>query len=93
MVTDLLRDDMGFDGIVVTDAMEMGAISSKYKSDEAAVMAIQAGVDMILMPEDFDLAYKGVLDAAKSGEISEERLNESLVRIIKVKQGIAGESN
>ena len=93
MVTDLLRDDMGFDGIVVTDAMEMGAISSKFKSDEAAVMAIQAGVDMILMPEDFDLAYKGVLDAAKSGEISEERLNESLVRIIKVKQGIAGESN
>ena len=93
MVTDLLRDDMGFDGIVVTDAMEMGAISSKYKSDEAAVMAIQAGVDMILMPEDFGLAYKGVLDAAKSGEISEERLNESLVRIIKVKQGIAGESN
>ena len=93
LVTELLREDMGFDGIVVTDAMEMGAISSKYKSDEAAVMAIQAGVDMILMPEDFDLAYSGVLKAAKSGEISEERLNESLARIIKVKLEMSETTN
>lgn len=85
IVTDLLRDDMGYDGIVVTDAMEMGAISTKYKSDEAAVMSIQAGADMILMPEDFELAYNGVLEAVKSGEISEERLNESVARIIEIK--------
>lgn len=85
MITELLREDMGFDGIVITDSMEMGAISSKYKSDEAAVMAIQAGADMILMPEDFKMAYDGVLEAVKSGEISEERLNESVVRIVEVK--------
>ena len=89
MISDLLRADMGFDGIVVTDAMEMGAISSKYTSDVAAVMAIQAGADMILMPEDFHTAYDGVLAAAKSGEISEERLNESVARIIEVKLEIA----
>jgi beta-N-acetylhexosaminidase len=76
---------MGYDGIVVTDAMEMGAISTKYKSDEAAVMSIQAGADMILMLEDFELAYNGVLEAVKSGEISEERLNESVARIIEIK--------
>ena len=85
IVTDLLRGDMGYDGVVITDAMEMGAISTKYKSDEAAVMSIQAGADMILMPEDFELAYNGVLEAVKSGEISEERLNESVARIIEIK--------
>ena len=85
MITELLRGDMGYDGIVITDSMEMGAISSKYSSDEAAIMAIQAGADMILMPEDFKKAYEGVLEAVKSGEISEERLNESVVRIVDVK--------
>lgn len=85
MITELLREDMGYDGIVITDAMEMGAISSKYTSDEAAVLAIQAGADMILMPENFQKAYDGVLEAVKSGEISEERLDESVVRIVEVK--------
>ena len=85
MITELLREDMGYDGIVITDSMEMGAISSKYTSDEAAVLAIQAGADMILMPEDFQKAYEGVLEAVKKGEISEERLNESVARIVEVK--------
>ena len=85
VVTDILRDKMGYDGLVITDAMHMGAISSKYSSDEAAVMAIQAGVDIILMPEDFHKAYEGVLSAVNSGEISEERLNESVRRILEVK--------
>ena len=85
MIDGMLRTDMGFDGIVITDAMEMGAISSKYASDEAAVMAIQAGADMILTPEDFRLAYDGVLEAVKSGKISEERLDQSVERIIELK--------
>ncbi len=85
VVTDILRDKMGYDGLVITDAMHMGAISSKYSSDEAAVMAIQAGVDIILMPEDFHKAYEGVLSAVNSGEISEDRLNESVRRILEVK--------
>lgn len=85
MITDLLRNDMGYDGVVITDAMEMGAISSKYTSDEAAVLAVQAGADIILMPEDFELAYSGVLEAVQSGEISEDRLDESVSRIIEIK--------
>ena len=85
IVTNLLREDMGYDGIVITDAMEMGAISSKYTSDDAAIMAIQAGADMILTPQDFQKAYKGVVDAVKSGEISEERLDESVSRIVRLK--------
>ena len=68
--------------------MEMGAISQKYSSEEAACMAIEAGADMILMPEDFKAAYNGVLSAVKSGEISEDRLNESVARIVRVKQGM-----
>ena len=86
MIDGILRSDMGYKGVVITDAMEMGAISSKYTSDTAAVMAIQAGADMLLTPEDFDLAYQGVLDAVESGEISEERLDESVLRIIEAKQ-------
>ncbi len=85
MIDGILRTDMGYTGVVITDAMEMGAISSKYTSDVAAVMAIQAGADMILTPEDFGLAYQGVLDAVNSGEISEERLNQSVLRIIEIK--------
>lgn len=86
LVTEILRDELGFDGVVVTDAMNMGAITSVYGSGEAAVKAIQAGVDLILMPEDFYGAYSGVLEAVKNGTVSEERLNESVERILRLKQ-------
>lgn len=85
LITDILRKELKFDGIVITDAMNMGAITEKYNSSEAAVKAIQAGCDMILMPEDLREAYQGVLSAVRSGEISEERIDESLKRILKVK--------
>ena len=68
--------------------MEMGAVSSKFSSDEAAVQTILAGTDMILMPEDFQTAYNGVVEAVKSGRISEDRLNESVRRIVDVKLGM-----
>ncbi|MBQ7925321.1 MAG: glycoside hydrolase family 3 protein [Lachnospiraceae bacterium] len=87
MITDVLREEMGFDGIVITDALNMGAIANHYTSGEAAVMALQAGVDILLMPKDFPGAYDAVLKAVESGELSEERLEESLVRILKVKLG------
>ncbi|MCI5872858.1 MAG: glycoside hydrolase family 3 N-terminal domain-containing protein [Clostridiales bacterium] len=86
MITDILRTQMGYNGIVITDAMNIGAITENYGADEAAVMAVQAGADMILMPEDYETAYNGLLDAVKNGTISEERINESLIRIVKVKQ-------
>lgn len=85
MVTGVLRDQMGFHGVVITDAMNMGAITAGYSSEDAAVAAINAGVDIILMPDDFKSAYQGVLDAVTNGTISEERINESAARIIKAK--------
>lgn len=84
-VVGILRNDLGFEGIIITDALNMKAITEYYTSDEAAIKAIQAGADMILMPEDFEAAYNGVLQAVQEGTISEERINESLKRIYRVK--------
>lgn len=85
IVNDLLRNELGYDGIVITDALNMKAITSSYSSEQAAVMAIQAGADMLLMPEDFQAAYDGVLKAVQDGTILEERIDESLMRIYRVK--------
>lgn len=85
VVTDILREELDFDGVIITDAMNMSAISNYYGSDEAAVMALKAGCDMILMPEDFELAYNGVLEAVRNGTISEERVNDALRRIYRIK--------
>ncbi|MBQ9696181.1 MAG: hypothetical protein IJV58_07135, partial [Oscillospiraceae bacterium] len=84
--TELLRDELGFDGLIITDALNMNTISGTYDSGEAAVMALEAGVDIILMPEDFEAAFQGVQDAVASGRISEERINESVNRILAEKQ-------
>ena len=80
-----LREKMGFQGIIITDALNMGAIQNHYSSGEAAVAAIEAGVDMLLMPANFQEAYQAVLDAVRQGRISEERLNQSVERIIQRK--------
>jgi beta-N-acetylhexosaminidase len=85
VVTDILRDELGFDGVIVSDAMNMSAISEYYSSEEAAVQALKAGCDMVLMPENFQEAYNGVLQAVKDGVISEERINDSLRRIYTIK--------
>lgn len=85
MVTDILREKMGYTGLVVTDAMNMGAITEEYTSAEAAVKALQSGVDIVLMPENFQEAYQGVLDAVADGTLTEERIDESVTRILTVK--------
>lgn len=85
-VTDILRSELGFNGIAITDAQEMNTISDLYYSRTAATMAINAGIDMILSPEDFDDAADGVYNAVLSGDISEERIIESVTRILTVKQ-------
>lgn len=90
MINGVLREDMGFSGVVITDAMNMGAIAENYSPAEAAVKAVLAGVDMILMPEDFRQAYTGVLNAVKSGKITEERIDASVYRIVKLKLQISG---
>ncbi len=85
IVTGMLRDQLGFNGVVITDSMGMGAISSYYSSGEAAVMALQAGCDIILSPVDLLEARQGILDALNSGALTEERLDESVCRILTTK--------
>ncbi len=85
IVTDLLRDDLGFDGVAITDSMSMGAITENYSTSDATVMAVKAGIDMILMPNDPIKAYNSLIEAVKNNEISEERINESVLRILKLK--------
>lgn len=85
MVTEILRQQLGFQGIIITDAMNVAAITEYYTADEAAVKALQAGVDMIFMPEDYGTAYTGVLEALQNGSLTEEQINESLRRIFRVK--------
>ena len=85
MVTDVLREQLGYQGIVITDAMNMGAISQEYNSKEASVMALKAGVDLVLMPTDFEEAYQGVLSAIEEGELTEERIDESVRRVLRLK--------
>jgi beta-N-acetylhexosaminidase len=85
MIEDELRGVLGFDGIVISGALNEGAITEYYTSDQAAVMAVKAGADMVFLPEDFETAYNGLLEAVNSGEISENRINESLSRIYSIK--------
>ena len=85
MVTEVLKNDLEYNGLVITDAMNMKAITDNYSSGEAAVKAVSAGVDIILMPEDFEEAVKAVVDAVNNGEITEERINESVLKIINKK--------
>ena len=85
VISGILRDELGYDGIVVTDAMNMGAVTEHYSSAESAVMAVQAGADVILMPSDLQSAYQGILDAVQEGKITEDRLDESVRRILELK--------
>ncbi len=85
MVTGVLREKLGYNGVVITDELSMGAVSKHYAPGEAAVMAIKAGDDMLLLSESFLPSYNAVLEAVKSGEISEERLNASVYRILNLK--------
>lgn len=85
VITDILRAELGFEGLVVTDALSMKGVSAYYTSDQAAIKALEAGVDILLMPQDFKTAYNGVLKAVKDGTITEERINQSVYRILKLK--------
>ena len=80
-----LRTDLGFDGLVITDAMQMGALADNYTVEEAAVKALQAGNDMLLEPVDVDRTIAAITEAVASGSIAEERINKSVRRILKVK--------
>ncbi len=81
----ILRNELNFDGLIITDALKMGAISDRFTSGEAAVMSLQAGTDVLLRPEDLDGAIRGVVDAVKNGTLTEERINQSVLRILEKK--------
>ena len=84
--TEMLRGELGFDGIAVTDSHMMNTISGVYGADRAAVAAINAGMDMILMPADLDTAVQGVVNAVYSGEIPISRIDQSVYRILRQKK-------
>ena len=90
LMAEKLRDELGFQGVIVTDSFEMLAISGVYSPGEAAVKAILAGADIVLMPADYEQAFDAVMAAVESGEISEERLEESVRRILRMKADLAG---
>ncbi|MDO4291839.1 MAG: glycoside hydrolase family 3 protein [Eubacteriales bacterium] len=85
VITGILRNELGYNGIVVTDALDMAAVTDYYEADVAAVMALKAGADMVMMPENFEQAYQGVLDAVQNGTVSIERVEDSLRRLYRVK--------
>ena len=85
MVTQQLREELGYEGIVITDALNMGAITNTYSTDEATVAAIKAGVDIVLMPSSVSTAVDAVEKAVEDGTITEERIDESVLRILTCK--------
>jgi beta-N-acetylhexosaminidase len=85
VLQDKLRGELGYQNIIITDGMEMGAITKHYTSGEAAVGSIKAGVDIVLGPRDFTEAFDAVMAAVNDGSISEERINQSVRRILKLK--------
>lgn len=85
---DKLRKELGYQNIIITDAMEMGAITQQYTSAEAAVGSIKAGVDIVLGPQNFIEAFDAVVKAVEDGTLTEQRIDESVRRILKLKKQI-----
>lgn len=86
ILQDKLRGELGYQNIIIADAMEMGAITQQYSCAEAAVGCIQAGVDIVLGPQNLVQAFDAVMAAVKKGTITEDRINQSVRRILKMKQ-------
>jgi len=85
ILKDKLRDEMRFNGVIITDAMEMGAIIRQYSVEDASVMAIKAGVDMLLCVREYPQVFETVLAAVQRGEIPEKRIDESVRRILRLR--------
>lgn len=85
VVTGILREELGYDGVVVTDSMAMGAATDSLPAGRLGVEPLLAGADLVLMPADLQAAYRGVLDAVETGELTEERIDESFRRVARAK--------
>lgn len=90
VMKDIVRTELGFNGVVITDAMDMKAITNNYSAGEAALKAINAGADVVLAPADFVEAYNKVVNAVIHGDMEESRIDESVQRILetKIKRGL-----
>jgi beta-N-acetylhexosaminidase len=86
IMTGILREELGYDGVVITDALDMAGASATYGNDRVPVLALKAGVDMLLMPPEFEVAHAAVLEAVETGELTEERIDTSVRRILTLKQ-------
>ncbi|MFI1400688.1 glycoside hydrolase family 3 protein [Streptomyces sp. NPDC020681] len=86
ILTGILREELGYDGVVVTDALNMQGVRDKYGDHRVPVLALLAGVDQLLNPPDLAVAWNGVLSAVRSGEISAARLDESILRVLRLKE-------
>lgn len=85
IVTELLREELGFDGVVITDSLKMQAMTDHYGSGDIAVGAVQAGVDLLLCPQNLEEAVTALTQAVENGTISQERLDESVLRVLRLK--------
>jgi beta-N-acetylhexosaminidase len=85
VITGLLREELKYDGVIITDSLEMAGVRKLHSDAEIPVLAIKAGVDQLLMPPNLGLAIDSVVKAVRSGEISEQRIDESVLRILKMK--------
>lgn len=89
MITERLRGELGYGGLIVTDALAMGAIRKRFTSSEACIACIEAGADILLMPWDCFEAFDGVVRAVEAGRLPQERIEQSLERILRFKQRLA----
>lgn len=85
ILTGILREELGYDGVVVTDSLGMEGVRTKYGDDRVPVLALKAGVDQLLNPPSLDVAWNAVLKAVQDGELTEERLDESILRVLRLK--------
>ncbi|CAL9557300.1 glycoside hydrolase family 3 protein [Streptomyces sp. Tu 3180] len=85
ILTGILREELGYDGVVVTDSLGMEGVRTKYGDDRVPVLALKAGVDQLLNPPSLDVAWNAVLKAVRDGELTESRLDESILRILRLK--------
>ncbi|BCL30492.1 glycoside hydrolase family 3 protein [Streptomyces aurantiacus] len=88
ILTGILRERLGYDGVVVTDSLGMEGVRTKYGDDRVPVLALKAGVDQLLNPPNPDLAWNAVLQAVRGGELTEARLDESILRVLRLKAGL-----
>ena len=88
VLTEILRGRLGYQGIIITDSMEMGAITQQYTNEEATLLALEAGVDILLTPQDYPKAFDAVMKAVEDKRISVQMIDERVSRILALKKAL-----